>query len=221
MEGEPRETKRDKLIVEVGSGGFPAIIRMPEIAKNGLFVTVNEDQLISNAERSRRDSPNFSAIHGDAKQLLFPDGTVDELIYSNVFGDPRTMNREQYLHEAARVLVKGGKIIINETYTPEQSRIGVSFPSIGSEALIDSNFFKKFGLAMESFSTNEADTEKYVLTGPQVYKKFPNFQLILKKYDSYSFCSQPHRLFTRRRTAHRLVFLFVRQEKWRPIFVAY
>jgi len=80
-------------------------------------IAVSEDESSSNRLRGKYDPAT-----------LLPNRVADELIFSNVFGDPhialRRGSTRKLLREAARLLDSAGKIIIRETITPHFADLG-------------------------------------------------------------------------------------------------
>lgn len=61
-------------------------------------------------------------------ETAFPDGTVDEVYLSNVFGDRQVaseQNTKLLLKEVSRIVDKNGKIVIRESITPERSLLNM------------------------------------------------------------------------------------------------
>ena len=124
--------------------------------------------------------------------MPFPDGTVDELIYNNVFGShycpDDNLMVEELLREAERVLAKEGEIHITETTTPSfvpkdwftGGRPGE--PENDAAVKINQDYFSKFGLVGTIVTTAEKDILKYRW---RYYKDTPHyptvFTLTLKK----------------------------------------
>ncbi len=187
------EVKRQKLIIEIGSSGQPAFkLGDRRIKKNEHYVTVNKDMKremergrevsVHEYEKKHFDRKNFSPIVADGTQLLFPDGSVDEMIFNNVFGDGNSRYPRFYLQEAARVLRKDGTIIIAETLTPESSLL-VKWDNENHILSINPDYYEQFGLKVKRLTT---DLDKIKLTynthGIRKAKNLcPAFQLILKK----------------------------------------
>lgn len=176
--------KKKKIVVEIGPGGAPAfVVGNRELSENEIYLAVDKNiDSIKNVKSNFEDTKNFHPVLGNAERLMFRDASVDELIYNNVFGDPFTKGRDGILAEAARVLRPEGRIIISETYTPEFSHIrnytlgkghGFVFPQLNDEVFFSQ--FRKFGLEVESFTTNLKDLQEFDRSAKDGYR------LILKK----------------------------------------
>lgn len=139
--------ERPRLILEIGSGGSPTFaLGKRDIPEDSHYVTVNKEYTTQNlpdmvapesraaaeklvrtlsgdGEEDRFVRNDFSSTKGDGRDMAqYPDGSVDEVVFNNVLSewahDGHTADQLMMLKEAARVLVKDGKIIINETRTP-------------------------------------------------------------------------------------------------------
>ncbi|MSU75548.1 MAG: hypothetical protein EXS55_03485 [Candidatus Magasanikbacteria bacterium] len=151
--GSKPEIKREKLVVEIGSGQVPAALTAKRrIRKDEHYVTVNIVDRQANFEKKLHDASNFSPTIGDGSDLAFGNGTVDELIYTNVFGDNQIhkVSKVKMLKEAARVIARTGRIVVTETITPLESNF-----------LINHLFLDQVGLRIVSTSENVKDIERY------------------------------------------------------------
>lgn len=196
-EGSHHSEKRDKLIVEVGTRLDPVFkIGQREISPDEFFVAINEyadtAMKLKSAVGKRDD---FVSIVGDAVNLQLPEESVDELIFSNVFGDPRSVRfradaegktfKEMlvaYMQEISRVLKPGGKATITESsFTPAFEDLGIYFdhPRPGPIMAFELRaILNKLNLKAEYISQSDADIKKY---DKQYDGSPPGFQLILRK----------------------------------------
>ncbi len=138
------------LVAEIGCGNSPG----------PFFEEADTHFAIENGSRAlqslRLGENAFTVVEADARDLKFPDNSIDIVLARNVFGDPmlgmteleKTMHsglrweaimtddfsefravdkavqgfindgKLAILGEAARILIKGGKLLIIEQYTP-------------------------------------------------------------------------------------------------------
>ncbi len=140
-EGGPRyerkETPKEILIVEVGSGSLPLFADVAreyreqfDANPDARYVGVDLDEAelrhgkdlqrsIDEADgRGVSEKIHYVAARADA--LPFKDGSVSELVLRNVLGDPDIPVEEKHaaLTEAARVMRKDAVLKIIEVYTP-------------------------------------------------------------------------------------------------------
>ncbi|MDO8626348.1 MAG: class I SAM-dependent methyltransferase [Candidatus Magasanikbacteria bacterium] len=123
LERDPVNEQPKRLIVEVGSGGVSALSLGTRGKKDDeVFVSLDLDP------NQVRDEKDAHVIVADGTNLPFADKCVDELIYTNVFGDHHLQKPEKMLTEAQRVLKPEGFVFITETYTPKKmaQTLGVS-----------------------------------------------------------------------------------------------
>lgn len=128
-EGANEKTNEKKLIVEIGPGLIPAY-RNIAVSENDYYFSVEKNKNRAKSLQGSKKIKNFQSLVGDARNLMFKDESVNEVIINNVFGDPsiRTQHKIAMLGEVSRVLKKGGKVFITEVYTPEFSDIHVLEP---------------------------------------------------------------------------------------------
>lgn len=169
----PVETARKRLVVEVGSEAIPAAFEGRRGIREGEYYasvnTVYEHEKPYSAAaweaEKYREKKHFSSIMADAKNMPFPDGTVDELIFNNIFSGTEA-NSVAFLKESSRVLVAGGEIHITEMNTPgavpEKWFVG-GRPDRKSSAKVEANadYFRQFGLRVKNLSINEDDIREY------------------------------------------------------------
>lgn len=86
-------------------------------------------------------------------ETIFPAGAADEVYLSNVFGDPQIGsegNTNMLLAEIHRLVTNDGKVVINETQTPEKSLL----------TLMDAQAFEVRGFKLEAkLSVSDKSTE--------------------------------------------------------------
>ncbi len=193
---QPKEKGRNKLVVEIGSDGRPSFSDGNRlIAHDEFYVTVNR-QTVHNDQRPKRptgaelekiklgDRKDFSPIIGDGTRA-FPEESIDELIYTNVFSYPRTSAPMELLLDGIKKLKKDGRIIITETYTPDlfQPQEMVEFNRKG-QPLVNEEAFRMVGLQVELVSTEKKIIRLYNnrgVTDGKHYEDKRAFVLILKK----------------------------------------
>ena len=178
--------KKKKLVVEIGTGiGVPFfVLGQRKLAKDEAYVSVDIDKESARNTKQLIEKPGVSdtmQVNADAKNLPFADGTVDELIFNNLFGDPRTKDKEAILKESARVLKRGGKITITENYTPD----GVPHtmqPKFGADGnfIVKEDYYRKFGLRTVKISKDKADINQHHTVYPKLSNEV-DFQLTLIK----------------------------------------
>jgi hypothetical protein len=148
----------ERLVVEVGSEGIPSAFCAGRGlgGANELYVSVHgprSDVSVLEEEKRYGDQEQFVSLEADCRAFPFPNESVHELIFNNVFGsydrDPKMM--ASFLTEASRVLVKGGEIHITEMNTPffipDEWFLGGS-PDRDRDTLVEANgtYFESFGL---------------------------------------------------------------------------
>ena len=169
------EEERRRLVVEVGSETIPtAFCAKRGIKENEYYVSVNTLHKGENFNTAKIEAEKYSgkqsfcSILADARSMPFPDGTVDELIFNNVFGSfyKNSDMLAAFLKEASRVLVEGGEIHITEMNTPnfipDEWFVG-GRPNRKSDIKVDANsdYFQQFGLLVKKLSTDEDDIKEY------------------------------------------------------------
>lgn len=186
-EGEP--IPREKFIVEIGTSGWPVFkIGNRTIGEDELYTAIEQGLIpsslidVKEEAEKRGIQDRVNALEADGSALPFNDESVDEIILTNIIGAPvdsrigDSTNAFKILKEASRVLKRGGKITITETWTPritkEQMKIG------------DNQEFRKklaeMGLVLsethgpESVSLTNYDNRREFKTGKE-------FQIILTK----------------------------------------
>jgi ubiquinone/menaquinone biosynthesis C-methylase UbiE len=143
------ESKKERLIVEIGCGAAPFLrYARPEFKE---YFKTNSNVLYFGLDIEERDvefaeeivrynlehelgeevGSRFAFVEADGSQLPIMDKSVDELILSNVLGDPRIDRKQgespgetkkKILQEAYRVLKSGGRLTIHEDITPQVTR---------------------------------------------------------------------------------------------------
>lgn len=179
---EGKDLKAGKLYVEVGSGGSPAFfVSGRSLNPEDRYVTVDfveEEVRNSKMFGEINFGDSFQAIRGDGRKLPLKDESVDEVIFNNVFGDRRTMGRNQMLSEAVRVLKTGGRVILTEHITPVDfiRELG------GTEDEIIQYLQKhNINLTVKKVSTEESDAEGYIGKKDSRFLKGAPLQVILEK----------------------------------------
>lgn len=185
-----------RLVVEVGSEGIPvAFCANRGIREGEYYVSANvlwtSDSRHAAAFELKEygEAERFKPILANARRLPFADGTVDELIFNNVFGtysqEPDTM--AIFFKEASRVLADSGEIHITEMSTPNviPDKWFVSGrPDRDSEKEVGANpeYFQQFGLRVKKLSTDEYDIKEYRMPFPGENGFYPDaFTLVLGK----------------------------------------
>lgn len=190
------ETKKTKkIIVEVGTNGMPFFfIGNKKLKEDELYTSVDREiEEVKRAqkmmERSEDRLHDSVAMHADARNLPFLDGTVDEMVFTNVFGDgglhaPKYF--QQLLREAVRVLKIGGSITVTETYSPGfvPEFMQVVRGADGKPSMINDAYFDTLGLKISRLSLETADIHQYHRLTAQndfTHQYDPDFQLVLVK----------------------------------------
>lgn len=181
--------KEKKIIVEVGTDGKPFfLIGNRKLKPEELYISIDQD--IARARSTDRMAhrlkvENTMAVNADARNLPFADEAVDEMIFTNVFGEAGTSAPTYFnsiLQEAVRVLKKDGTILITETYTPSSvpDRMRVKQNPDGTFQ-INKDYYSAMGLEVSKLSFDDKDIgeqHKFNLGGDFVDH---NFQLTLIK----------------------------------------
>ena len=181
--------KEKKIIVEVGTDGKPFfLIGHRKLKPDELYVSIDQD--IARARSTDRMAhrlkvENTMAVNADARNLPFADGTVDEMVFTNVFGEAGTsapLYFNSMLQEAVRVLKKDGTVIITETYTPNSvpDRMRVKQDAEGIFQ-VNADYYRAIGLEVSKLSFDDKDIaqqHKFNL-GADISER--NFQLTLIK----------------------------------------
>jgi len=180
---EDKEKKPGKIYVEIGSGGNPAFFVSKKALNPGdkyFVVDFNpDDHKISNVFGKMHFGEAYEAVFANGKALPFENDSADEIIFSNVFGDPKTFGRDKLLMEAARVLKPdGGQIIITEHITPADF-----VKEIGGTKEDITQFLSKHGipLKVKKISREEADAEDYIGQADVRLLKGTPIQVILER----------------------------------------
>lgn len=165
-----QEKEKKKLIVEIGTDGKPFfLLGRRKLQDNEQYVAVDIEK--DGADRtakmiSRLDVEGQAMpIQADARKLPFANEAVDECVLTNVFGD-RGVNFFKYyeaiLQEIVRVLKKGGKVVVTETYTPSfmPEFMQIKNNADGTRSL-DEEYFKKLGLKVEKISFDKEEIRQH------------------------------------------------------------
>lgn len=183
LAGERKDLKLGKLYVEVGSGGSPAFFLSKRALNPGdKYVTVD---LRAHEHRSSavfgeiEFGEGFEAVLGDGKTLPFADNSTDEVIFNNVFGDGQTVQREDLLKEAGRIIKPGeGQIVITEHITPT---VFLDIAGETPEAIGQYLAKNKINLKVKNFSIGEAGAEGYIGKKERRVIQMTPVQIILEK----------------------------------------
>lgn len=181
--------KEKKIIVEVGTDGKPFfLIGHRKMKPDELYVSIDQD--IARARSTDRMAhrlkvENTIAVNADACNLPFADGAVDEMIFTNVFGEggkgaPNYF--DNMLKEAVRVLRKNGTILITETYTPSSvpDRMRVK-QNLDGTFEVNVDYYRGVGLEVSKLSLDDKDISEQHKFNLGADVSDHNFQLTLIK----------------------------------------
>lgn len=120
------ESKHFVLEIGVGAYPFPAIgerkIGVGEVylgIDNGSRTADWNEKAIKRLSEMEEKGDSLSLAAADAECLPLQSNSVDEVVMSNLFGDPRLNSRIPYMvWEGQRVLKPGGLLVVVETLTP-------------------------------------------------------------------------------------------------------
>ena len=151
LEGQrgPESKKEEHIIVEVGGGMLP-YIDSPELSSKYIkqfkedasiyFIATDHSggALKTGRDRFRqrddmRELEKTDRVHfvlASGSMLPFRDGSVTEVIFRNVLGDPETRDPLEIMLEAERVLKVGGILKVIETYTPYVAKRRIDYLSL-------------------------------------------------------------------------------------------
>ena len=123
---ESEDIKNKKVFIELGAGNIPVSwVGKREFKENEIYIGIDRasGDLEEARERTREDreeNTNTHFVQADIRKLPVSDHAADEVFLGNVLGDPsiKDAEKDKFIEEAKRILKKGGKIIIEETYTP-------------------------------------------------------------------------------------------------------
>jgi ubiquinone/menaquinone biosynthesis C-methylase UbiE len=160
----------EKIVIEIGSAGIPsAFCAERGIQQGERYISIDDEEQTVRWEKEKfKDTKGFEVLRADARKLPFPDKSVDEMIFNNVFGSysQHPEIAKAFLAEASRVLKPGGRVHITEMNTPssvpEEWFIG-GRPNKKSHAVVIANpeYFGQFGFTVEKLSTRTKDIEIY------------------------------------------------------------
>lgn len=178
LQREKEVSKR--IVVEVGTGGFPSFRRGNRQKKTDeTYITLNLEKLDAQVDKYTMEDRKMKDVFplvGNAQYVPLADNSVDELIFTNVFGDPAgkyyidpkiESGYDKMLEEAVRILKPNGIIIITETYTPTvmARRLGLSLEKKDNLYNIrndhDNSILDSYGLTIDSSSTDQKDVGIY------------------------------------------------------------
>ena len=182
--GTSREQEK-YVILEIGViGGTPFfIVGDRKLKNNETYLAIDKRKDAAQQAKDVMKRENAAAIVADAEKMPLKDESVNEVVCTNLFGNINSFIQTKYpevLKEAVRVLKKGGKLIINETYTPENlpKSMSAKIGFFGGVKLEDENFFASFGLEIDKKTADIEEVNQYTRQ-VNLHKDF--FQLILKK----------------------------------------
>jgi hypothetical protein len=150
--------------------------------ERNIEVRSRHQRFISDWKKRFKDDPqmlNRVMTSGDVRDLPFPDGSINEVVIENVFGDGNARVAESAVQELERVLTDDGVIKIFESITPETAidfikqikRIWFfDVQILTGQALI------KYLVKEEGVSLDAAQSRAGKKTG-----RYANFMVILKK----------------------------------------
>lgn len=122
--------RSNHIILEVGCDVMPfALIKKNALSEGDVYIGVDlfswmdtgirEKLMARTIYKNKQDLGERYILQSDAKCLPFPNKSVDQIVFANVFGDSRTIwQHEQMVVESARVLRPQGLLTVVETYTP-------------------------------------------------------------------------------------------------------
>ncbi len=133
------ETKPPHVVVEIGSGGAPALFinhdRLQKFVNNPnekyIHIDMNQDflaqgrknlQHVLNAEDAESEAKErVHFIEATGNRIPLETSSTNEVILSNVFGEARKSeaNIKLFLDEVLRILKDHGLLTIIESYTPD------------------------------------------------------------------------------------------------------
>lgn len=164
---------------------------IPELradAERNNEVRTRYQSFISDWRKRYKDDPDMLKrvmMEGDVNDLPFPNGSVDEVIIENVFGDGNAWVAESAIQELERVVNENGVIKIFESITPETSIDFVSsierlrwfdVKILRGKELVD-YLVKEEGLSFQAAQSRAGNkTDRYA-----------NFMAVLKKKKQYSY----------------------------------
>lgn len=121
---ENEEKQPMKVFVEVGTNMLPVSFmgtKKFDAQEKYVGFDIKKNEIVSARDMHAlaRGGENADFIQGSGERLPMKDGSADELLFGNVFGDPSLpASKARLLDEAERVLKVGGKLVIKETNTP-------------------------------------------------------------------------------------------------------
>jgi ubiquinone/menaquinone biosynthesis C-methylase UbiE len=105
-----------ETILEVGPGtGYYTLPVAQELAPNGtLHILDLQQEMLDHTTRRARDAAieNIQPREGDARQLPYADGAFDAAYLVAVLGE--VPDQDAALHQLARVLRPGGRVVVGE-----------------------------------------------------------------------------------------------------------
>ncbi len=183
---ERKEKPKKKKIVEVGTRyGMPFFVAGDrQLKTEDLYVSVDQEKESAALTKQKMKSRSIQgeSLIADARKMPFLSDTIDEVIFTNVFGELGKKDIQTHLDlikETVRVLKSGGKLIINETYTPEKVPENMEVGrTLWGKLKVPQSFFENFGLTVDSSTADLEEISKY---NKKISFDKDAFQLILRK----------------------------------------
>ncbi|OGM89045.1 hypothetical protein A3J77_02105 [Candidatus Wolfebacteria bacterium RBG_13_41_7] len=141
--------EKDYNILEIGCGEYPFFLRLKDGVdlKNAHYIgvdVINEDKLNKGRKRAQRkaewadssglvpEKVDFVKGYFNKQGIPFKEGSFNEIIFRNVFGDPSTGYHDivGFLEGSAKALKGKGKMAIIETYSPSVAKEILGYPAI-------------------------------------------------------------------------------------------
>ena len=109
------------LEVAVGSGyAFREVLRRNGSGRN-VGTDLTDAMLRKTRNKAKRTGVSFELEQGDARDLPFDDASFDLVLSNNMLGLLPPEDATRVVHEMARVLRPGGRMVLVVMTTPEQS----------------------------------------------------------------------------------------------------
>lgn len=107
--------------VYVSRPQIQAAINQQPLDANVRIAYLHQDLMEATAEEK---GVNFAALYGDGRELPIADHAIDEVLLSNVLGEPLIADddKKHILVEACRVIKPEGRVVVAEYYSPERSK---------------------------------------------------------------------------------------------------
>jgi ubiquinone/menaquinone biosynthesis C-methylase UbiE len=126
--GIPEEPK-PRIIVEIGAGQRPAPKEgARDMGNNDIYIGIDPERDLLDIGRGDTlverkiagGEGKLAFVAGKGEELPIREGTADEVIIGNLFGEPRVGFEEKkaILRQAAGALKEHGRLVVKENYTP-------------------------------------------------------------------------------------------------------